>query len=360
MTLSVCLIAKDEEETIARALQCAKRFADEIVVADTGSTDRTVEIAKRFTGNVCYFEWCDDFSAARNFAFSKASCDYVMWLDADDVIADEDGDKIKALMKDASFDIAFLPYAASFDGDTPSFVYYRERIFKRSKGFRFTGAVHEAVAPQGEIVYADALVCHRKTKQGDGMRNLKIYQKQLARGVRLDARAQFYYGRELFFNGMLPESAAVLERFLKGDGWVENKIEACKNLYSVYTALGQRERAMQRLLASFVYAPPRSWACCFLGDDFFRRKDVPSAIFWYQRALECDNGEKRGAFVNADYSGFIPLMQLCVLYDGLGEHETAAAYNERAGRLKPNAPAYLFNKAYFQTKLNKRENDDKT
>ncbi|MDE7305797.1 MAG: glycosyltransferase family 2 protein, partial [Clostridia bacterium] len=86
MSLSVCLIVKDEQEVLARCLSCAKKFADEIVVVDTGSTDDTVKIAKSFTDKVFFFKWCDDFSAARNFAFEKAGCDLVMWLDADDII----------------------------------------------------------------------------------------------------------------------------------------------------------------------------------------------------------------------------------------------------------------------------------
>lgn len=360
MTLSACLIVKDEEEVIARVLGCARKFADEIIVVDTGSADKTVETAKKFTDKIYDFAWCDDFSAARNFAFEKAGCDYVMWLDADDVVADEDAEKIRSLLANADFDMAFLPYASSENGEA-TFVYYRERIFRRSKNYRFSGAVHEAVAPQGNIVYADATVLHDKVKKGDPMRNLKIYQRQIARGVRLDARAKFYYGRELLYNGMLLESTAVLEDFLKGDGWVENKIEACQNLYSAYTALGENEKAVLCLFRSFAYAPPRSWACCHIGGYFFERNDFESAIYWYECALGCDNGEKKGAFVNVDYGGYIPLMQLCVLYDKLGDYNSANEFNERAGQLKPHARSYLPNKKYFQTKLNQEVmNHDKS
>lgn len=353
MTLSVCFIVKNEQDVLARALACVRRFADEIVVVDTGSTDDTVAIAKAYTKKVFFFAWRDDFSAARNFAFEQASCDYVMWLDADDMVAEQDGEKIKALVADADFDMAFLPYATLSDDGETTFVYDRERIFKRSNHDRFSGAVHEAVVPHGKIVYADAVILHKKEKRGDPMRNLKIYQKLISEGVRLDDRARFYYGRELFFNGMLQESAAVLEHFLEGNGWVENKIEACRNLYAVYSAMNDGERAMRSLLRSFVYAPPRSWACCFLGDFFFTREDFPAAVYWYESALACDNGQRRGAFVDVDYGGYIPLMQLCVVYDRLGDFERANDCNERAGKLKPHAQGYLHNKQYFQTKFKK-------
>ena len=167
MSLSVCLIVKDEEAVIARCLNCAAKFADEIIVVDTGSSDGTVAEVKKFTDEVYFYKWNDDFSAARNFSLEKAGCDFVMWLDADDVISDENCEKIRELVEKGGFDMAFLPYAAAFDGDKPSFTYYRERIFRRSKNYRFSGAVHEAVTPCGNIVYSSAVVEHRKVKSGE-------------------------------------------------------------------------------------------------------------------------------------------------------------------------------------------------
>ncbi|MDE6504500.1 MAG: glycosyltransferase family 2 protein [Clostridia bacterium] len=353
MSLSVCLIVKNEEAVIGRCLNCVCKFADEIIVVDTGSTDNTVEEVKKFTDNVCFFRWCDDFSAARNFSLEKAEGDYVMWLDADDVITDENCKKIRELVEGADFDMAFLPYAAAFDGDAPTFVYYRERIFKRSKNYRFSGAVHEAVAPEGNIVYSDAAVYHKKVKNGEPLRNLSIYQSRIAKGICLDERSEFYYGRELLYAGMYRESIAVLEHFLNGGGWAENKLEACLNVYRAYTAIGDKKNAMDYLLRSFLFAPPRSEACCILGEYFAEQNDVKSAIYWYQNALSCNNAEKEGGFVNLDYGGFIPDIQLCVLYDKLGDFERANAYNEAAGAIKPHSESYLYNKRYFENKLKK-------
>ena len=83
ITLSLCMIVKNEEDVLGRCLSCMDGIADEIVIVDTGSTDRTREIALQFTSKVYDFPWRDDFAAARNFAFSKATMDYTLWLDAD-------------------------------------------------------------------------------------------------------------------------------------------------------------------------------------------------------------------------------------------------------------------------------------
>lgn len=352
MTLSVCLIVKNEREVIARCLNCALKFADEIIVVDTGSSDNTVEEVKKFTDKVYFFEWCNDFSAARNFALSKATCDLLMWLDADDVITDENCDKINDIKAGfGDIDIAYLPYAAAFDGDTPTTVYYRERIFKRSENFKFEGAVHEAVTPHGKVAYFDAVINHKKVKVNEPMRNLRILQGAIAEGKQLDERQKFYYGRELLFNNMYREAIAVLEDFLNGGGWAENKAEACLNLFYAYSAIGDIKKAQISALRSFLYGLPKSQTCCIIGERFFNSGEYQTAIFWYKTALEVPCNEREGGFVNRDFGGFIPLMQLCVLYDRLGDYETAQAYNEKAGKIKPQNENYLANKNYF---LNRR------
>lgn len=90
ISVSLCMIVKNEEDVLERCLKSVAGLVDEIIIVDTGSTDRTREIATHFTNQIFDFPWQDDFSAARNEAFSHASMDYCMWLDADDVFLEED------------------------------------------------------------------------------------------------------------------------------------------------------------------------------------------------------------------------------------------------------------------------------
>ena len=86
MTISLCMIVRNEQEVLARCLESVQGAADEIIIVDTGSTDATEEIARRYTERVYFFPWQENFSAARNFSFSKAQKEYCMWMDADDVL----------------------------------------------------------------------------------------------------------------------------------------------------------------------------------------------------------------------------------------------------------------------------------
>ena len=85
-TISLCMIVKNEEQVLARCLDSVADLMDEIIIVDTGSTDRTKEVAARYTDQIYDFTWIGDFSAARNFSFSKATMEYIYAPDADEVL----------------------------------------------------------------------------------------------------------------------------------------------------------------------------------------------------------------------------------------------------------------------------------
>ena len=339
------MIVRDEESVLARSLSCAAAVADEVIVVDTGSSDGSAEIASRAGAKVFGFKWQDDFAAARNYSFSLASCDYIMWLDADDVIEEEDARTIKTLVAAGGFDVAMLKYVSA------PLCYYRERILRRSMNFVWQGVVHEVIAPRGNVVYSDAKIIHKKVKRGDPMRNLSIYQKHIARGICLDERQKFYYGRELFYNKMYVSAVAVLENFLKGGGWNVNKAEACRTLYYCHTALGEREAALRALVGAFIYLPPCAEDCCLLAAHFLGEGNLDAAEYWYARALDCPADMRGGGFVNADYSVFVPCIGLASVADRRGDYAAANMWNERAGAAKPHSQCYLHNKIYLASRL---------
>ncbi len=353
-TISLCMIVKNEEAVLARCLESAREAVDEIVVVDTGSSDKTQAIARQFTDRVYTFPWIDDFAAARNFAFSKGSMDFLMWLDADDVLPPDSAAALRRLKEtlDDGTDMVLMPYQVAFDGQgNPTLSYYRERLMRRQAGFRWTGAVHEVIPPAGRLRYEPIPVLHQKLKPGEPGRNLRIFEKMRAEGTVFDSRQQFYYARELADNGRDEEAAAELKRFLADEnGWVENQIEACRVLSGCLQRLGKEEEAFEALLASFRFDAPRAEICCDLGSVYMRQKDYARAAGWYGIARRLTPSPERGGFCLLDCYGYIPCIQLCVCLDRLGRTAEAEAMNEEAARYKPNDASVLYNRRYFASR----------
>lgn len=354
VSVSLCMIVKNEEDVLARCLESAAGLVDEIILVDTGSTDRTREIAARFTDQIFDFPWRDDFAAARNESFSHATMDYCMWLDADDVLLEADRTAFLDLKEtlDPAVSVVMAPYHTGFDqGGRVTFSYYRERLIKNRAGMRWEGAVHEAVSPIGKMFYADFAVTHRKARPGDPDRNLRIYQAQMAAGRELEPRHRFYYGRELYYHRRWEEALAVFERFLDdGRGWTENSIDACCLCACCLEQLDRPGEALTALFRTFAYDRPRAEACCEIGHWFFRRERYAQAAYWYALALTCPRDDRRGGFVAPDCYGYLPCIQMCVCYSRLGDLERAETFNELAAAYKPDSPEVLWNREWFRTR----------
>ena len=257
VTVSLCMIVKNEEDVLARCLDSVKDLVDEIIIVDTGSKDRTKEIAHTYTDNVFDFVWIDDFAAARNFAFSKAKCMYCMWLDADDVILPKDQEGFQRLKETLSpeTDMVMMKYHTAFDSSgKPTFSYYRERLIANHKGYQWVGAVHEIIPPTGNIYYSDdAAVSHKKLRVQDPDRNLRIFEKLIAQGNVLDARQQFYYARELYYHNQFEKAIQVFNAFLqREDAWVENQIDACTFIFYCRRQMGQKQEALYALFQTHI------------------------------------------------------------------------------------------------------------
>lgn len=349
--ISLCMIVKNEEAVLSRCLESVKDAVDEIIIVDTGSTDRTKEIAARYTDLVYDFAWIDDFSAARNFSFSKATKEFTMWLDADDILTEKDCAALIALKPQIpdTVNVVVMRYHTAFDEEgNPTFSYNRERLLRTSAGFVWEGCVHEAIHYSGPVLYSEIGITHRSVKEGYSDRNLRIYEKQIEKGIALTPRDSFYFGRELYYHGQYERAKTVLQTFLReGNGWLENKIDACKVLSDCCKATGDVSGALQALMQAFQYDLPRAEICCKIGGLFFQEEAYPMAIFWYQLALTRPKEEQGNGFCDLDCYGFLPCIQLCVCYDRIGDYEKAEAYNRKAGEYRPFSPAYLQNLVYF-------------
>ena len=311
MTISLCMIVKDEEKVLERCLKSVKPLVDEMIIVDTGSTDNTAKIAESLGAKVFDFAWADDFAAARNYAFSLASGDYLLWLDADDFITSENAERFQTLRAHLKQepDVVMCPYEIMSGGRTV-LTYMRERILKRSAGFEFYGRVHECIVPRGKILNSDFAVQHLGSDKVRGSRNLNIYRKW-AREETLDGRHLFYYGRELYYNGFLKEAERVLKKMLRGEGWYVNKIEACFVLAEARAAQKNDDGALSALFQSFTYGDPRAKIVNKIAQICHARNRLYDAEYWYQAALLCRDHSEEGDFEDSYARTLTPLLGLC-------------------------------------------------
>ncbi len=169
--LSQCMIVKNEEENIRRALSWGKGIVFEQIVVDTGSTDNTVKIAEEMGAAVYHFPWINDFAAAKNFAIEKAKGNWIAFLDADEYFSKEEAGLIIPYLREVEKkskeiekkmggkpDIISCPCVNLDDRGKPFSVVTFQRIFKNTQDIRYEGMIHEVLAAKGnkKLVYIDA------------------------------------------------------------------------------------------------------------------------------------------------------------------------------------------------------------
>ncbi len=336
------MIVKDEEEVLEQCLSSVANFVDEVVIVDTGSSDGTKMIAGKY-GQVYELAWEDDFAKARNFSFSKATGDFILWLDADDVLPPDEAKKLPALreeIKRTGADTVMCPYRSG------GLVYFRERIIRNCPDAKWRGHVHECIPIFGKTLRSDLTVTHLPKRKNYTMRNLHIYEKWAAEEP-LSPRDLFYYGRELFDHKLYVQAEAVLKKMLAGDGWYVNKIEACKLIAGCRMADGDASGALGALFESFGYGEPRSAVLCDIGALFKMQKRYREAVYWYEGALSSKDHSAEGDFDYPACRGIIPLLELVVCCYHAGEREKALEYHKKSEAVAPDHPSVIFNKNFF-------------
>lgn len=354
VTISLCMIVRNEEEVLARCLESVKNAADEIIIVDTGSSDSTKEIASKYTDKIFDFEWIDDFSAARNFAYEKADMDYQMWLDADDVLPSDSLQKLIALKKSlaSDIDIVTMKYITHFDAnENPILVSTRERLTRRAKNYKWQEPVHECIPLIGNVFNSDIVIHHRQVYQETRSdRNINIYTALEASGKQLSPRQQYYFARELKDHGHWAKAVYYFEKFIYSEkGWVEDNIASCFNLAACYNALGDTSKILPVLFQSFNYDAPRAEILCEIGYYYKRLKDYKTALKWFRIAAGLGETDSLG-FVLQSYHGYIPNIESCVCCSEMGDYESAKIYNEKAAEYKPDSEAVSINRRFLLTK----------
>lgn len=223
-SLTVCILSKDEEANIRRALASARRIATELLVVDTGSSDGTVEVAESMGATVIHHAWSDDFAEARNVGLDHATCEWVLMLDADEAIGPTAPDLIAAMLSDPCTDGYFVRVTNVLsNGQRPSYPVLR--MFRNKPEYRYVGRVHEQIvyaieSNGGRLKNSSLLIEHYGyTEEEDRRKGRRERNRNLLRLTLEENPDSSYHwhhlGHELMMNDEFGEAADCLSKSLR-------------------------------------------------------------------------------------------------------------------------------------------------
>lgn len=336
ITISLCMIVKNEERVLARCLDSVADLMDEIIIVDTGSSDKTKEIAARYTDKIYDFEWVQDFAAARNFAFSKAEMEYIYSADADEVLDEENRKAFRQLKETLlpEIDIVQMYYENQLEYGT---IYnfdkeLRPKLFKRLRTFTWMEPIHEQVLLEPVIYDSDISILHMPQNNHKD-RDLASFKRIVASGGYLSKRLHNIYAKELFISGGDQDFLDAATFFEASCLDTNRSLEEIKEAACVVARAARLKKDGEKFLKyalKVVACEGCAEICCELGEYFLERQDLDEAIVWfYNGAYETES------ILNIHSSGDIPFRGLAACYRRAGNEAQAKRYEKLAKEWKP-------------------------
>lgn len=333
ISISLCMIVKNEESILDRGLSSIYDLMDEIIIVDTGSTDRTKEIASKYTDKVYDFVWEDDFSKARNFSFSKATKDYIYVADADEVLDRKNHEKFR-LLKEAllpEIDIVQMYYTNQLENGT-TYNYdkeYRGKLYKRVRNFMWIDPIHETINLYPTVFDSEIEIQH-KPSCNHAKRDFTMFYKIYERGERLSAKVLTMYAKELFIVGEDRDFLQAESIFLDLLQDTSRGEEELKDILCVLTKLYRIKKDVHSLLKcslKVIAIGSVSEVCYEVGEYFYEQEDYLEAVVWYYNAVY-----ETTSLLNIHYSGDLPLRRLSECFRLLGDNKNQVEYRKFADR----------------------------
>lgn len=349
--LSLCMIVKNEEDHLARCLESARNVVDEIIVVDTGSSDRTAEIARSFGARVFHYEWAGDFGAARNFSLEQARGAWILYLDADEALVADDTPRLKPLLARADVDGYFLR-CINYIGEgagAGAVVHPQFRLFRNRPQHRFRGAIHEqilsaVVGNGGRVEAAPVRVNHygylRKATfdKDKSRRNIGIIESRLAEDPE-NSFMRFSLGMEYMRLGEFERAIAEYQRSFRNLKGIDEGYSAAliRNIGACLLQL-KRFEELVRVVDDAAEVYPDYTDLVFLrGLAHFQQQKYGEAIRDFRRCLEMgDAGHPYIAEVGV--GGLRAWLALGQVYERLGDDHNAVRAYTRAIQADPGSP----------------------
>ncbi len=294
------MIVKDEEHFLPSCLDSVKSFIDEIIIVDTGSTDRTIQIAKQYGAKIWNIPWEDDFSKARNVALSHATCEWILQLDADEQMEQLDIGLLQSLLSNSQSEAYFLQiHNHKYETSGDQIIFPSVRLWRNRMEYRYHGALHEQIAssivryhPTEPLIltpirihhygYSEGIVQEKKKSE----RNLRI---AMAEVERYPNSSFAHYNLAMEYSRMKKSDLAIKEYnhsidFLKDyhEMWVPSLF---RNFAGTLIADKRFKDASEILVKGLKYFPDYYDLIFQKGTCHFEFKEYPQAIGLFHQCL---------------------------------------------------------------------------
>lgn len=309
-TFSLCMIVKNEEKVLARCLDSIADLMDEIIIVDTGSTDKTKEIASRYTDKIYSFNWDDDFSDARNFSFEQASMEYIYVADADEYLDEENRRQLQILKDviDPQIDIVQMMYNTITNNTVLNIQKeYRPKLFRRLRKFTWIDPIHETVRLNPLVFDSDIVITHAPVAN-HGKRDFTIFRKAISKYGDLSEKVFVMYATELLKVGDAEDVALAYEYFVE-----KYKNETDQYLAQVELCVIVRHHRLThdaefitKLAHNLASETHISEVCYDIGLFYMDENDYDSALFWLKQAVN-----DYEPVVDIQVAGILSLEKIC-------------------------------------------------
>lgn len=338
--LSQCMIVKNEEENINQALSWGKDAVYEQIVIDTGSTDRTVQMAEAMGAKVYHFKWIDDFSAAKNFAISKASGDWIAFLDADEYFPACDVEKLMAFLDELDRTPYYVMLTSWMHVNDKNEIFAngaQTRIFKRVAGLGYRNRIHEELALNGGdivnytvdatkelTIYHTGYAPDASAEKQKGKRNARLILMELEDSP-YNYDMMGYLGDSFYAEGENLDKA--VEWYGKAISLMPSRIDeydvrSAVTFWKLMSILGMKkdEEALMQLYERATRLIPKESDFDYIAGKFYtEKKDFRRGVYHLERALnilEQHGNVNRGQLITGNLRGTWELLAMCHYQNG--------------------------------------------
>ena len=377
--VSLCIIVKNEP-LLEQCLLSIKDYVSEIVIVDTGSTDNTPEVARKYADIFEIYTECndpetgliEDFSKARQRAFDLATKPWVMWCDADDVIIGAESllpltKNFEIQLNNQYESVAYLfPYEYSFDANgNCTCRHYRERLFFGKENVKWVNPVHEVAIPvENKNILLErkdnVTFIHKRTSVHESGRNLRILRKYFeTHTAEQDPRQVYYLGLECAANGLIDEAIQNFSTYIDLSGWDDERVMACLKLVDIYQAQSRYEDGLKWALKAL--SIQENWFESHFAVSkmyyFLALKGGANSFRNWERCTHFGNLALRTPatqtvlFVNPIDRDLEIYRYLNVAYNSLGQVDSALHYCNLGLDKNPGDPNLLANKSLYESFL---------